>query len=64
MNITSDVVAFFQPSAHKLSTFFEIFFLKAAIDAKIAEATPIVQAALAKVQAAVDEMIAKVQAQI
>jgi len=38
--------------------------LKAVIDAKVAEATPIVKAALAKVQAAIDEMIAKVQAQI
>jgi len=38
--------------------------LKAAIDAKIAEATPTVKAALAKVKAAVDEMIAEVQAQI
>jgi len=38
--------------------------LKAVIDAKVSEATPIVKAALAKVQAAVDEMIAKIQAQI
>ena len=38
--------------------------LKAVIDTKVPEATPIVKAALAKVQAAVDEMIAKIQAQI
>merc|ERR1719244_104261 len=38
--------------------------LKEVIDAKIAAARPIVQEALVKVQAAVDEMIAKVEAQI
>merc|ERR1712212_674167 len=37
--------------------------LKAVIDAKVPEATPIVKAALAKIQAAVDEMIAKDQDQ-
>merc|ERR1712121_421072 len=36
--------------------------IKAAVDAKIAEAKPIVKAALEKVKAAIDELIAKAQA--
>merc|ERR1719334_1636178 len=38
--------------------------LKAVVEAKIAEAKPVVKAALEKVQAAIDEMIAKAQANI
>merc|ERR1719374_237951 len=38
--------------------------IKAVVEAKIAEAKPVVKAALEKVQAAIDEMIAKAQANI